>query len=317
MDRPLNRQPDVFTPLPCLDPDGRVAAWVCCRPCGYNLNGLAASGNCPECGKAIVHSTVPSLVRSMPAAWLSRVRHAAGLARMSIGALFLLVAAVPVSFSVLGPIGLPGILVVAAIFCIAAAGFLLASGDESALPKDLRDARVAFTESLVIAPVLVPFFIVLAAMLIPAVSSHPSAVADPRGILALFGLLACTFLIWLTINIALRPVSTFTRFMVRVFEGGPPMNQERSSPVLTLAKSAAVLLAAAGVCFVVSAHARGTIVSEVAAQFAALFSFVAGLVVIIALAWLYWILGGVRTALSSAIMEARIREQGDAAGDGT
>src|SRR5689334_22821964 len=50
------------SPAPSIDRD------LPCRGCGYNLRGLGAIGDCPECGRAILRTLLDDPIT--PSAWL-------------------------------------------------------------------------------------------------------------------------------------------------------------------------------------------------------------------------------------------------------
>ena len=51
----------------------------CCF-CGYNLNSLALSGTCPECGAAVNDALRGSRMQYQPLAWIQRLKIGAQLA---------------------------------------------------------------------------------------------------------------------------------------------------------------------------------------------------------------------------------------------
>jgi len=75
--------PEPFDPTPAPSPapipPATIEAEVSCRHCGYLLRGLADTGNCPECGTPVAHSTVSDELRFADPAWLRLVHLAVRL----------------------------------------------------------------------------------------------------------------------------------------------------------------------------------------------------------------------------------------------
>lgn len=55
-----------------------------CIHCGYNLRGLDESGQCPECGQAVAHSTAGDLLRFADPKWLGKIRLGVTLKLVSV-----------------------------------------------------------------------------------------------------------------------------------------------------------------------------------------------------------------------------------------
>jgi len=68
-----------------LDADGRVAQSVACRSCGYDLQGLSADANCPECGSPIERSLTSDRLMFANPDWLARVARGIGTILIGIG----------------------------------------------------------------------------------------------------------------------------------------------------------------------------------------------------------------------------------------
>ncbi len=56
-----------------LDDAGRMAEDLPCIGCGYNLRGLMPTGGCPECGRAVAHSTRVAKMGRCDPAYLRRI----------------------------------------------------------------------------------------------------------------------------------------------------------------------------------------------------------------------------------------------------
>ena len=52
-----------------------TGADVLCMSCGYNLRGLLAGGQCPECGEPIGPSLRPDRLRLADPSWLAKIVH--------------------------------------------------------------------------------------------------------------------------------------------------------------------------------------------------------------------------------------------------
>ena len=57
--------------------DNPITADLPCRQCQYNLHGLTANGQCPECGTAVSQSLSTELLLFADARWLGRLRQGA------------------------------------------------------------------------------------------------------------------------------------------------------------------------------------------------------------------------------------------------
>lgn len=56
-----------------VDDAGRVRVEAACRGCGYNLRGVSAEGECPECGHAVADALRDDRPEHSDPQWLSRV----------------------------------------------------------------------------------------------------------------------------------------------------------------------------------------------------------------------------------------------------
>ncbi len=294
--------------IPCVTDDGQVAPWVVCRKCRYNLFGLDAHGNCPECGTAILHSTVASLVRSLPAAWLIRVRHGVGLLRLAIAAAFLIV---PVAVAATAwsktLIWTAPMLLGLGLLSVATAGQLLVRADEASCPQRLRELREEFTGSLVIGPVLAFLLVLIAGLLIPPVSAPARSLEI--SLLSILKVTTAGLLLSLAVYVALRPITAFIRFLAELFEHAWPMSPERECAVHNIIVAAQCLLVAAIGLGLASGQIRDHSISRGASGLAGFAALCGGTTFAAAIGMVYWILGDVRIALSCPIFEALRREQ--------
>lgn len=302
----VDNQRDSFGHLSCVDDAGCVAAWVCCRKCRYNLFGLRPYGRCPECGAGISYSIAPSLIRSLPSTWLMRVRQSAGLVRLAIGCVFLVL---PVG----GLVGLgiqsllwvgPMLLLIGGL-SVATAGFLLSRDAEQTCPLRVSERRADFTDSLPLAAVFVPVLVIIAGLLLPSISRPGPGGASIAGVVRTVS--ACG-LLCLSVYFALRPITTFTRFLAAAFEHARPMNPEGGGAVPPLVAAGQWLLFVAIVLGVGSDQIGFESASRVAVELAKIAGLFGGIAVAAAIALLYWALGLVQSALRDAILEARLRE---------
>ena len=67
-----------------LDADGRVMGDLACAECGYNLRMLESTGNCPECGMAVVVSARRDRLSDAPGGWLRGITRGARWLHLSI-----------------------------------------------------------------------------------------------------------------------------------------------------------------------------------------------------------------------------------------
>lgn len=82
-------KPALTLPSIMLDADGRIDQDLFCIECAYNLRGLAPTGQCPECGRAIEESLKQNLLSYGDPWWLGRL--AVGTRMAFHGALWLTV----------------------------------------------------------------------------------------------------------------------------------------------------------------------------------------------------------------------------------
>src|SRR5712671_6226084 len=74
----MNMQGASRPPIP-VDEAGIVVGDVACRGCSYNLRGLPAESNCPECATAIELSLEGNLLHFCDPKWLDRLAIGAGM----------------------------------------------------------------------------------------------------------------------------------------------------------------------------------------------------------------------------------------------
>jgi hypothetical protein len=70
---------DISTSIPSRQPASVVTLDSACRKCGYNLRGLQADGQCPECGSPVALSVHGNLLRYSDPVWLRRIARGIGL----------------------------------------------------------------------------------------------------------------------------------------------------------------------------------------------------------------------------------------------
>ncbi len=80
----------IATAGPGLDEQGRVAADVACRRCGYNLRGLPAARACPECRTPVERSLRSDLLANSDPAWVRRIASGVLVLQFSAGAVWAL-----------------------------------------------------------------------------------------------------------------------------------------------------------------------------------------------------------------------------------
>ncbi|MCP3979470.1 MAG: hypothetical protein GY716_09100 [bacterium] len=95
---PTQRTPAL--PISAIDIDqaGRIAQDVPCRACGYNLVGLAPSGDCPECATAIERSIRGELLQFSDPGWVKRLT--TGVLWIIIGSLSGIVVGILIAFGI-------------------------------------------------------------------------------------------------------------------------------------------------------------------------------------------------------------------------
>lgn len=198
----------------------------------------------------------------------------------------------------------PVLLIIAGL-SVATAGFLLSRAAEQTSPAKVSERRAEFADSLPLAAVFVPVLVIIAGLLLPSISPHGPGGASITG--AVRAVSACG-LLCLGVHFALRPITTFTRFLAAAFEHARPMNPEGGGAVPLVIAAGQWLLFAAIVLGVGGSQVGFESASRAAVELAKVAGLFGGIGVAAAIALLYRALGLVQSSLRDAIFEARLRE---------
>ncbi len=140
-----------------LDDQGRLTGDLACRSCGYNLRGIHASGECPECDTSVGRSVYGDSLQYCEPRWMKSVARGANLLLCAIVLNLFLRLALAVLVS---SVGLAAVvdhgatILMFVIVAIQAAGFWLATMPDPGLGRletaysSRRIARVALLTSI-------------------------------------------------------------------------------------------------------------------------------------------------------------------------